>query len=563
LTVSAHLPPGSANPYGPDAGSKLYSLSNEQTVRLYGPEVDIVDTAAFQRLDRIRQLGSAYLVFRSAKHTRFEHALGSVDAAQAIIDAVNRNPKGARPITGAAVRIARLAALLHDVTHVPFGHTLEDEFSLLARHDQNQARADALIWNGAIGDLLQRDLGQVDYYGRSEYELVRVALEHGGDEHALRLGDLAFVVDIVANTVCADALDYIPRDLRACGMAASIGRRFLEFFVVTGQDAPARVDRHRLALRIDKRGMPRTDVESEVVKLLEHRYELVERVFFHHAKNAGSTMLARAVELLGLTELDDNFHQLSDESLLLLLKEPAIATALGVQLKAPQQDIARARALGIALWDRRLYKLRYLGVADDDREGDARGRYDVLRSDPDERRRLERRLAARAGLESDQVLVHVPPRSVLTKPAGVRILRDDGSVSTFQEWDDRRSQRVAALGRAHARLWRIAVYVDPQVRRSDTRLDLLAAAAESQIGLPNRYDARERLDPYFAELFDRHAVAKCWPLELRAPVVREATLMRAAATEGASHSSDSMDAGIAMLELAVDRAVDGLDRADD
>ena len=48
--------------------------------------------------------------------------------------------------------------------------------------------------------------------------------------------------------------------------------------------------------------MPRPDVESEVVKLLSYRYELAERVYFHHAKNAASVMIGRAFQELGLNQ---------------------------------------------------------------------------------------------------------------------------------------------------------------------------------------------------------------------------------------------------------------------
>src|SRR5215210_514924 len=80
-----------SNPYPRDTRSKIQTIRCTGTVYLYGPELDIVDTPAFQRLAGIKQLGTSYLVFRGAVHTRFEHSLGTLQQAQNIIDAVNKD----------------------------------------------------------------------------------------------------------------------------------------------------------------------------------------------------------------------------------------------------------------------------------------------------------------------------------------------------------------------------------------------------------------------------------------------------------------------------------------
>src|SRR5438067_13582899 len=47
-------------------------------VILYGPEIELVSTPTFQRLAYIKQLGTSYVVYRGARHTRFEHSLGTL-----------------------------------------------------------------------------------------------------------------------------------------------------------------------------------------------------------------------------------------------------------------------------------------------------------------------------------------------------------------------------------------------------------------------------------------------------------------------------------------------------
>src|SRR6058998_1849028 len=82
-------------------------------------EVELMDTPEFQRLRGIKQLGTAYLVFPSAVHTRFEHSLGTSWMAHRILQAVRRTES----ISQDEERLIRVSALLHDVTHIPFGHT--------------------------------------------------------------------------------------------------------------------------------------------------------------------------------------------------------------------------------------------------------------------------------------------------------------------------------------------------------------------------------------------------------------------------------------------------------
>src|SRR5438034_11833707 len=87
-------------------------------------EVELMDTPEFQRLRRIKQLGLAYLVYPSAVHTRFEHSIGTLEATQKFIDAVDPDHQTISPEDH---KVARTVGLLHDIGDVPFAHLLEDE----------------------------------------------------------------------------------------------------------------------------------------------------------------------------------------------------------------------------------------------------------------------------------------------------------------------------------------------------------------------------------------------------------------------------------------------------
>lgn len=557
LRLTAIPPPprsGSGSPaalYPDDDRWKVQTIRGTGTVYLYGPELDLVDAPEFQRLQGIKQLGTTYFVFRGAVHTRFEHSLGTLQKAEQIVQAVNRSSGGAK-IDPTGHRVARLAALLHDLPHVPFGHTLEDEFGLLMRHDENQPRLSALLEDGRIGDVLRDSLDE-----RERLMLFTVLGWHptgsGGAgsgvdkevELARRLGDYAYIADIVANTVCADVLDYIVRDLSACGMPVAIGDRFLDFFDISPADAPNEANRSRMALRLYKRGMPRPDVESEIIKLLTYRYELAERVFFHHAKNAASVMIGEAVRRLRLHERDANFRDLSDDLLLAVLKEPRIGKPLGLRLpKVEPEDREVASELAGFVECRSLFKLGYLGVSDDDTE---RRAGDIYRKwgDVEGRVALQNELAERAGLASSKVLVHLPVPNMMAKLARVRVLLERDTVVTFEEWEERHSGRVEALNRAHERLWRIAVYLHPDAYADKAARRLVGSAARELFGIRPRYAEHELDQPYIATVFDLHSKERGWNID------RSQAIDAAAKAAASSSMPKSLNAAVALIGAVV------------
>src|SRR5699024_12801962 len=87
---------------------------------------DLIATPEFQRLRRVKQLGATNLTFHGAEHSRFNHYLGVYEIVRRIIQKMEL-----RPEWNSEERLVCLcAALLHDLGHGPFSHSLEKVFSL-------------------------------------------------------------------------------------------------------------------------------------------------------------------------------------------------------------------------------------------------------------------------------------------------------------------------------------------------------------------------------------------------------------------------------------------------
>jgi HD superfamily phosphohydrolase len=94
-------------------------------------EREIIDHPWLQRLRQIHQLQTAWWVFPSAEHTRFQHVLGAMHLAGQVTAALYdslREVCADVPSRGYVESLMRLAALLHDVGHGPFGHFFDEHF---------------------------------------------------------------------------------------------------------------------------------------------------------------------------------------------------------------------------------------------------------------------------------------------------------------------------------------------------------------------------------------------------------------------------------------------------
>ena len=193
-------------------------------VRLDSDERAVLDSLPFQRLRHIHQLALTYLVYPGTTHKRFEHSLGVMELAGRIFDVVTDPsntddrikellPDLAKPERRAYWRrVVRMAALCHDMGHLPFSHAAEELLPTAVNHEQItaaiiQSKELKRIWKTMTPPLRTSDV-------------VKLALgpkEAKGQTFSLLEGLLSEI--IVGDAFGADRMDYLLRDSYHAGVA--------------------------------------------------------------------------------------------------------------------------------------------------------------------------------------------------------------------------------------------------------------------------------------------------------------------------------------------------------
>jgi HD superfamily phosphohydrolase len=347
------------------------------TIRLDPVAVRIMDSAAFQRLRYIRQLGLAYLVYPGATHTRFDHALGVYHLATRALGVLEEQGM----LAGVAPeerRLAPLAALLHDVGHYPFSHAVEElEEGRIPGH--HEALVGRFLADPAIRDALE----EVAPDGPARVE----ALIRGRSESPLQ--------GLVSGSLDLDKIEYLKRDARFCGVPyGEVDVDRLLYALVVLED-PAT---GRLEVGVREKGV------AALESLLFAKYQMFRNVYWHHAVRAATVMYKRIVvdALAGRLLAPEELVGETDESLLFLLES---------RVRAAGGDIAeRVGRWVAALRSRRLPK-RVAEVVAAELDGEGVGEWIVV--DSALKREVEDRLAAELRLEPGGVFLDYPAKPLM------------------------------------------------------------------------------------------------------------------------------------------------------
>lgn len=470
---------------------KTFPIGLRGDVKLSKLETEIVQTEDFRRLHGIKQLGTSYLVYPSATHTRFEHLLGTLAWTDLMIQKIRENSQNTddeKNIPGEDRALARLLALLHDVTHVPFGHTFESEAGILNNHEQDDERIKRFLGkDSSIGRIILRELG------KDLYDLL-ISLITTSHKNVEALKEHAYIADMVKNTLCADLLDYMERDSWHCTLQLGFARRFLDYLYI----APVG-ECQRLVVRLwkEREQRHRIDLANELVDMLQARFSLGQAVYYHHAKCISSAMISRAVWSAMNTGRPDK----------LTLQQLCIMSDNELLVNLTNSKDPVAQKLASQLQKRWLFKRSGFVIRREDAETVhaptdwlvyLRERY---HENPVLRTRGEDNLAELSGYEPGDVLIYCPHPEMALKSANTLVLWKGEPKPLSQIGVSEIRDRITLLDTLHRNLWTFQVFVNPNynVEKSvevklDSRVQVLKALCQDRFSpAPVVQDAGIRL----------------------------------------------------------------------
>jgi HD superfamily phosphohydrolase len=249
-------------------------------VRLDSDERAVLDSRPFQRLRHIHQLALTYLIYPAATHKRFEHSLGVMELAGRVFDVVTHTGNVTDQIRDTLPevsqpnqlqywrRVLRMAALCHDMGHLPFSHAAEKEL-LPAGWDHERLTREiilspdmAKIWDRMTPPLRALDVVKLAVGPRKAKDLVFSTWE-------TILSEI-----IVGDAFGVDRMDYLLRDSYHVGVPYG---RFDHFRLIDTlrilPSGPA--ESAEPALGVEEGGLPSAEA------LLLGRYYMYSQVYFH------------------------------------------------------------------------------------------------------------------------------------------------------------------------------------------------------------------------------------------------------------------------------------------
>lgn len=252
-------------------------------------ETRIIDVELFRRMQFIKQLSHAYLVYPSAVHTRFEHLLGTMHVAGIMSDRLDlRHPEK---------EAVRLASLLHDIGHGPFSHLFEHVMSKLNSGDG--------IHEKISGIMINEDADILDALGESGDAVLEIL------GHKERTGLTSRIQsNIVSGSLDADKMDYLRRDSYHIGVKYGEFdfERMMRSIVISKNFFHSPEDRAVSNLCLGPKGI------HVVESFRLARYMMHVQVYEHHARLSADQMFLRALNIaIDNSTIDGNLLEIKKD----------------------------------------------------------------------------------------------------------------------------------------------------------------------------------------------------------------------------------------------------------
>ena len=250
---------------------------------------NLINTKEVQRLRRIRQLGTTYLTYHGAEHSRFSHSLGVYEVARRVLSSFARNEYIS--LSEEDQLVALSAALLHDVGHGPFSHSLE---SVVGKHHED--------WTIRIIKDPETEVNQV-------LSNVDATLPDKVASVFQKTYHNKIITQLITSQVDADRMDYLVRDSLFTGV--DYGRYDLDRLIRTLRPYEDKIVAKRSGLHT---------VEAYVLA----RYFMYWQVYFHPVVRSAEVLLKKIFERANLLAHEQTLAYLPKELKNLFLHTPSL-----------------------------------------------------------------------------------------------------------------------------------------------------------------------------------------------------------------------------------------------
>ncbi len=185
-------------------------------------EETLLDSEWVQRLRQIFQLQTAWLIYPNAVHSRFQHSLGVMHLAggmaRGLYDGFREAfPREEIPEKNHVEEVFRLAGLLHDIGHGPFGHLMDDVYTY-PKYGKTHEDISAAVIKGELGEMISRIRSSPGgrFSEPVDPDLIARFIKMPGTLKGRPLWEQVFS-KIMLGVCSADAMDFLLRDQYFCG----------------------------------------------------------------------------------------------------------------------------------------------------------------------------------------------------------------------------------------------------------------------------------------------------------------------------------------------------------
>jgi len=431
----------------------------------------LLDTYEMQRLRHIKQLGFVQLVYPSANHSRFEHALGARWLAQKIVRISDLR------LSKEDEQTLYLGALLHDVAEPCLQHVTE------RLHDRGFPRHEEIlgkVLDGSYRDIVMDRRGSETRFvcevlsDDQKRNLVDTLVKQTAEKRHLR--------ELIDGLIDCDSLDYLRRDSLYTGLPyGNYDDRIFTSFRIAKSNGDSRIafDSGESSL-------------SAIISVLRARYTLRKTVYLHHTVLIADSMFIEALENAFSEKVVDQFD---------------VFTLGEDELYQKMRQAATARTLVDQLLSRRLFKRAYVV---DNKAPEALVRLiDDLTHDISRRNDFMADIREKTNIDEKDILPIFHPGSSWKDFDQITLMRDNGSTVLL---GDLMHEELSLLEDNYRRLWQFILCVnredlESRERASTACFDFFKYPSEYRPRRPPSEldNLRERLAPLVQELRSENA----------------------------------------------------------